>query len=322
MLQAFHKIPENQNKSPERVANSSKTTDKTLKMSIKVLHNTYYRVEAEREVHSLETAGIKGESRRQKQKGQRRKERRASHFRTTRFGGFEETQIICYLWDIVKSVEILAVDRKASLPSSQVVRTEDGVEELTDLARQLRKRIQVEIRRYFLRRKRRNVRLIIQALLAAVCVMVLFGILVGVDRVSGDSMYPYLNNGDWIIYSRLCQEKQRDEVVVFEKNGESLVKRIAGLPGDTVEISSLGDSVIINGVQVRENYVTLTNPDERMGPPEETDMMGPPLKVMDGQYLVLGDNRSVSIDSRDSEMGTVSEGEILGKVILIIRTNG
>ena len=46
------------------------------------------------------------------------------------------------------------------------------------------------------------------------------------------------------------------------------------------------------------------------------------MKVMDGQYLVLGDNRGVSIDSRDSQIGTVADGEILGRVILIIRTNG
>jgi len=292
-----------------------------LKLRAGALHNTYYRVEDEREVQSLKTAGMKGESRRRKQKSRKREKRRASHFRTVRFGGFEETQIICYLWDIVKSAETMAADKRRCV-FPQAGQTESGVTEAAEMSSQLRKRIQVEIRRYFLRRKRRNVRRIIQAVMAVVCFTVLFGFCLGIDRVAGDSMYPYLNNGDWIVYSRLGLEKQRDEVVVFEKNGESLVKRIAGLPGDTVEISSLGDRVIVNGEQVRESYVTLTEQDESAGVSKKSDGLGPPMKVMDGQYLVLGDNRGVSIDSRDSQIGTVADGEILGRVILIIRTNG
>ena len=49
--------------------------------------------------------------------------------------------------------------------------------------------------------------------------------------------------------------------------------------------------------------------------------MGQPLTVMDGQYLMLGDNRGISIDSRDSRIGTVPREDILGKVILVIRLN-
>ena len=44
--------------------------------------------------------------------------------------------------------------------------------------------------------------------------------------------------------------------------------------------------------------------------------------MLDGQYLVLGDNRSVSIDSRDSRIGTVPEEQVLGKVLLVFRVNG
>ena len=50
--------------------------------------------------------------------------------------------------------------------------------------------------------------------------------------------------------------------------------------------------------------------------------MSQPMTVMEDQYLVLGDNRGVSIDSRDSKIGTVPREDILGKVILIIRTSG
>ena len=73
--------------------------------------------------------------------------------------------------------------------------------------------------------------------------------------------------------------------------------------------------MVVNGVQIRDNYVTLTDPVQY----EKEQERGAPLTVMEGKYLVLGDNRSVSIDSRDSSMGTVAAEQILGKVILIVR---
>lgn len=142
--------------------------------------------------------------------------------------------------------------------------------------------------------------------------------MVEVDRVNGNSMYPYLNHDDWIVFSRPGTPAKRDDVIVFEKNGETLVKRVAGLPGDTVEISASGGRVVINGVQIREPYVTLTGPES--GKEKDDRTMGAPQTVMDGQYLVLGDNRSISIDSRDSNLGTVAADEVMGRVVLVIRS--
>jgi len=72
-------------------------------------------------------------------------------------------------------------------------------------------------------------------------------------------------------------------------------------------------------VQVREDYVTLPegadSDDREMS--EERSLV--PMTVMDGQYMVLGDNRSISIDSRDARVGTVPQEDIRGKVILVIR---
>jgi len=244
----------------------------------------------------VDTDVIRGKSR----KHQRKK---AAHFRVARFGGFEETQIICYLWDIVKAVDTGEDPEGGDLPG---------------LKKELRRRIRVEMRRYFVRHRRRNVKLIVTALALAACVIGTFGFLIGIDRVSGNSMYPYLNYGDWVVYSRqLGNGIHRDEVVVFEKNGENLVKRVAGLPGDTVEISETGGRVVVNGNEVQENYVTLTGSSGK----ETASRMGQPLTVMDGQYLMLGDNRGISIDSRDSRIGTVPREDILGKVILVIRLN-
>ena len=304
---------------------------------------------------SVEISGGNRTSRRQQRKGRSRKEKKAVHFQTVRYGGFEETQVICYLWELVKLME----------PVKPTHEPDMGSQKMRELERQIRGRVRVEMRRYFLRRKRRSVKLAAVVLLALASVVGLFTCVLGVDRVRGDSMYPYLNNGGWIVYSRIGAPAGRNDVVVFEKNGENFVKRVAGLPGDTVEISASGSRVVVNGTQVREDYVTLAMPDggsdisqeskgndggqesagnaisqesagnnsgqERVGnddgqgdawrADQVAEQMGVPMTVMDGQYLVLGDNRSISIDSRDSRMGTVPAEEMRGRVVLVIRKN-
>ena len=266
----------------------------------------------------MERPGDRDKSRRQKPKGKRQKEGKASHFRTVRFGGFDETQTVCYLWETVKSIE--AVERDLSKTGGEYLGAENfgakGLKDLEALKRRMHSRIRVEMRRYFLRKKRRDMKMIAGIVFLVSSAIIVFGLLAGIDRVSGNSMYPYLNNGDWILYSRLPGEIKRHEVVVFEKNGESFVKRIAGLPGDTVAVNESGSRVVVNGVQVREPYVTLSDQKEE----EVQDGMGTPLTLMDGQYLVLGDNRAVSIDSRDSNIGTVGREAVLGRVVLIVRT--
>ena len=281
-------------------------------------HSINYRVNPKGRCQPLERPGDRDKSRRQKPKGKRQKEGKASHFRTVRFGGFDETQTVCYLWETVKSIE--AVERDLSKTGGEYLGAENfgakGLKDLGALKRRMHSRIRVEMRRYFLRKKRRDMKMIAGIVFLVSSAIIVFGLLAGIDRVSGNSMYPYLNNGDWILYSRLPGEIKRHEVVVFEKNGESFVKRIAGLPGDTVAVTESGSRVVVNGVQVREPYVTLSDQKEE----EVQDGMGTPLTLMDGQYLVLGDNRAVSIDSRDSNIGTVGREGVLGRVVLIVRT--
>ena len=254
----------------------------------------------------MEMAAIRGRSRRQERSGRKKPGKKESHFRTVCFGGFEEEQMICYLWEIVKELEAgQPLETSKTAPHRKLVR-------------QLRGRVRVEMRRYFTRRRRRGIRMFACILALILGVGSLFVFLIGVDRVAGTSMYPYIDNGDWIVYSKRNRVMKRNEVVVFEKDGESMVKRIAGLPGDTVEINASGSRVVVNGSPVRETYVTLT--DQEYGKEEEQVPMGAPQTVMNGQYLVLGDNRAVSIDSRDSNIGTVGREAVLGRVVLIVRT--
>ena len=179
----------------------------------------------------------------------------------------------------------------------------------------MRRRIRMEMRCYFVRCKRRNMRLWAFVFLF-LCAVWLFDDQIGIDQVSGTSMYPYLNHRDWIVYNRRGREIRRDDVVVFEMNGETMVKRVAGLPGDQVEFNRSGSRVLVNGAQEPEEYVTLARPE--YGDTKEEERMSAIQTVMNGQYLVLGDNRAESLDSRDRKIGTVPSEAILGRVVWIV----
>ena len=248
----------------------------------------------------MKTVEKRGTSRRYKGGNRGMTNQTCSHFRMVCFGGFEEGQVICFLWDIVKSLE--------TEPDKAAVQN-------ANLKKQLRRRVRVEMRRYFARHKRRNVKFIIGALIVLLRVGWLFGFVIGIDRVAGMSMYPYLNDKDWIVYSRIVNEIRRDDVVVFEKNGEVMIKRVVGLPGEHVEMNRAGNQVVVNGEQMKEEYVTMTAPDAG----ETKELPAATQVIMNGQYLVLGDNRVDSVDSRDSNIGTVASEDVLGKVRWIIR---
>ena len=126
-------------------------------------------------------------------------------------------------------------------------------------------------------------------------------------------MYPSLQAGDVILYSRTYTDIKRGDIIVFTQPGTKghTVKRVAGLPGDTVSVDQDG-RIIVNGRMVREPYVTI---------PDRGWNESAPLTVMDGHYFVLGDNRGESLDSRYSQVGTVKKEDILGKVTMIVRRN-
>ena len=211
----------------------------------------------------MEMAESRGKSRKSQRKSREKKEKRASHFRTVWFGGFEEGQMICYLWEIVKSLE-----------AGQAAGA-SGQDRFRKLEKQMRGRVRVEMRRYFARRRHRSIRMIAGILAVTLSLAGLFMFLIGVDRVTGTSMYPYLNDGDWIVYNRIRKGLSRDDVVVFERDGECMVKRIAGLPGDTVRMNASGSRVMVNGTQIRESYVILADTEQM----ETEDRLGTELKI-------------------------------------------
>ncbi len=133
--------------------------------------------------------------------------------------------------------------------------------------------------------------------------------------VSGDSMYPSLNDGDSLIVNKLAyrfKEPKRYDVIVFPYSATKriyYVKRIIGLPGETVEIRE--GVILIDGVVLPYKY--------NRDPIENPGTAATEIKLGEREFFVLGDNVGSSIDSRSPDVGNVYRDQIIGKVFLRIR---
>jgi len=140
---------------------------------------------------------------------------------------------------------------------------------------------------------------------------VVFGLLLGIGRVKGNSMYTTLCDRDIVLLWRPVRELKQGDIVFFhnDKENREVVKRIIGMPGDTLDIDEVGD-VLINGIVLEEDYVTSATL-KREG------NVTFPVTLKEDEYFVMGDNRAISYDSR--EIGPVSWDDIDGKVIFVAR---
>jgi signal peptidase I len=129
--------------------------------------------------------------------------------------------------------------------------------------------------------------------------------LVMVMQIRGTSMEPTLHEGDVIATTR-STSFQTGDVMAFYYNNKVLLKRVIAFPGDWVDISSDG-TVSVNGTALQEDYVADVGN-------SQTDITFP-YQVPDNHYFVLGDHRSVSIDSRSNVIGTVAQEQVIGKVV-------
>ncbi|GAB4506528.1 MAG: signal peptidase I [Anaerolineales bacterium] len=148
-----------------------------------------------------------------------------------------------------------------------------------------------------------------ETIILAVVLFLLLQLVVRNFRIQGDSMLPTLETGQFVLVERVSyrfSEPQRGDIVVFEyprAPQEDFVKRIIGLPGETVEIT--GGQVYINGNLLAESYVH--------GQPTLTYR---PVNITLGQdeYFVMGDNRAASSDSRT--WGPLPRQNIIGRAWL------
>ena len=153
--------------------------------------------------------------------------------------------------------------------------------------------------------------------IAVVCLFAFVAVWYFGQRVStvGDSMSPVLRNGDVVLVNRIVYNAttpKRGDVIVFKPKGNEndhyYIKRIVGLPGETIEI--IENRVHIDGERLEEDYET-TNIDD-VGVVDEK------LKLAGDEYFVLGDNREQSEDSRDADVGNVKREYIYGKAWFVI----
>ena len=128
--------------------------------------------------------------------------------------------------------------------------------------------------------------------------------------VSGSSMEPTLNHGDQLIMDKLTyhfSEPERFDIIVFPFQYEEntyYVKRIIGLPGETVQIDLEGN-IYINGEILEEDY--------GLEPILFPGLAAEPITLGEDEYFVLGDNRNNSSDSRDASVGNIHRDDIVGK---------
>jgi len=153
-------------------------------------------------------------------------------------------------------------------------------------------------------------------LLAASIFLVIYIFLFRPFQVSGDSMYPTFKNGEYILTNLIALKTngiQRGNVIVFiapPDHEKDFIKRVIGLPGDIVELK--GGFVYLNGKKLNESAY-LSSDVRTYGGAFLKDNQ--PYTVPPGNYIVFGDNRPFSSDSR--EWGLVSQQAIIGKSMFV-----
>ncbi len=149
----------------------------------------------------------------------------------------------------------------------------------------------------------------LSSLIVVAAIAVLIATLVlPVLQIRGSSMEPTLNDEEIVVLIKTSNLK-RGQLCCFSYQNKLLIKRIIGVPGDSITINEEG-FVYVNDVLLDEPYIL----DRALG---ECDIDFP-VHVSENHYFILGDHRSTSIDSRSSAVGLVDAEQVVGKIFFRI----
>ena len=156
---------------------------------------------------------------------------------------------------------------------------------------------------YYRQALRGTVSVLVVVAAVAVLIATLF---LPILQISGDSMSPTLEHDEIVVLLK-TKSFERGDLIGFYYQGKILLKRVIALPEDEVAIDANGN-VYVNGELLEEPYVT----EKGLGDCN----MEFPYTVPGTSYFVLGDQRSNSVDSRNTAIGAVSQEDVIGKVFI------
>ena len=149
---------------------------------------------------------------------------------------------------------------------------------------------------------------IMSYVLIALVVILIRLFIISPVRVDGISMVPTLSNGDYMLLEKFDKDYKRFDIVVLNYNSKSLIKRVIGLPGEKVEYKN--QVLYIDGKKIDENFTKGSVTEDF-----KLDKLGYD-KIPEDYYLLVGDNRSMSLDGRT--FGLIKKSDIKGKAIFNI----
>lgn len=167
----------------------------------------------------------------------------------------------------------------------------------------IREELEREEARYSFRKTLWNIAavLIVAAAVTALIATRLFILI----QINGNSMEPTMAEGE-VIFIHQTKEVEVGDIIGFYYGGRILLKRAIGSEGDQINIDVDGN-VYVNGKMLEESYLA-----EKSQGKCDLDF---PFEVPEGMFFVLGDNRSVSVDSRIRSIGCVDRDQIVGKAV-------
>ena len=185
-----------------------------------------------------------------------------------------------------------------------------SIESISNISMPTQEQLQIELNRI---KRKNDYNKALSSTIYALVVVAALAVLVAtlwlpVLKIYGSSMTPTLSDGN-IVISVKTGDLNRGDIIAFYYNNKILVKRVIAGPGDWVDIDKDG-TVYVNDMEMKEPYLN----EKALGDCN----IELPYQVPESKIFVMGDHRSVSVDSRNTAVGCVAEEFILGKLIFCV----